>query len=100
MLEHTERANVRNLDLVASIRQSLARFDTDPDKKARSSQHQHKCKACYYLRSDQFAFQAFTNRPCECCEAQVQYSSTATDCLCIDCAEKLQLCKCCGADMD
>lgn len=56
------------------------------------------CKACFY--SSRIGGQAMTTRPCMSCGSPELYSSTATDKLCLACAQEGNLCKRCGGDID
>lgn len=92
MLAWTERARSRvhawiklSNDVTLDIRR-LERLD-------RSS-----CKACFY--GVRVGGRSMTDQPCMCCGKDELYSSTDTDVLCIQCAEKHSLCKHCGGDLE
>jgi hypothetical protein len=57
------------------------------------------CPICFYLPV-RIAGQAMTERPCGICGRFVMYGNTATDVLCPECAQRHELCKRCGADID
>jgi hypothetical protein len=58
------------------------------------------CRWCFYGRRSRLAGQAFTTRPCDSCAEDQTFSSTATDPLCMPCAQRLGLCVRCCADVD
>lgn len=57
-----------------------------------------ECKSCFY--ASRIGGSAMTERPCMCCGSVMVYTSTATDVLCPGCAQKHQLCKHCGGDLE
>ena len=71
--------------------------DIEHDSRANERLLACLCKACFYFPT--IAGAAITDRPCMCCEKTVTYSNTNTDKLCMDCAEKHDLCKHCGGDL-
>jgi len=73
------------------------RYRDDVDKESRI--HDSICRSCYYFMSVRIGGAAMTTRPCGKCGEDHVYSSTATDVLCIDCADHLELCKQCGGDL-
>lgn len=73
-------------------------FLTDHDKKNRKAKLE--CKACYYMRTGRIGGAAMTQQACGICGDVVMYGSTNTDAMCRKCAEKYQLCVCCGADQE
>lgn len=72
------------------------KLQMDSEREARLKAH--KCKGCFYY--SRLGGAAMTTRPCACCGKPQQYSSTATDALCADCAETHHLCKGCGGDLE
>jgi ribosomal protein S27E len=56
------------------------------------------CKACHYF--SQLGGAAITNRECAGCGKDQTFGSTATDALCLDCANTHSLCKRCGGDRE
>lgn len=58
-----------------------------------------KCKACYYFGA-RIGGAAMTRQPCMACGKVQTYGSTATDKLCLDCANEHNLCKQCGGDRE
>lgn len=58
----------------------------------------HECKACFY--ATRIGGAAMTTRPCMACGQDQRYSSTATDALCLACAQEHHLCKRCGGDLE
>lgn len=74
-----------------------SKLTEDPDKAQRLAAH--RCKACYYGGA-RIGGAAVTSQPCGCCGKEQTYSSTATDALCLSCAEQHHLCKQCGGDLE
>ncbi len=91
---HTFYAN----KAIEKARKNLARCEVDAEREARCNVYE--CKMCFYLRGARLAGQAFTDRPCDICAKVVTYSSTATMKYCKPCAEKHQLCRECGGDLE
>lgn len=89
----TAMANNRVKDILARAE----RLKTDPDKAKRMEEH--VCVVCFY-QAGFIAGQAITYQPCMRCHQEQMYSSTATDALCMPCAELSGLCKHCGADIE
>lgn len=56
------------------------------------------CKTCFYFRLSRVGGAAMTSRPCGICGEEQHYGSTATDPLCLACANEWKLCKQCGGD--
>jgi hypothetical protein len=71
------------------------REDSERDKRLVDQE----CKACYYSGS-MVGGQALSSRPCGICGTVMNFSSTCTDAICLDCARKHNLCKCCGGDIE
>lgn len=59
------------------------------------------CVMCYYEKS-RIGGAACSSRQCgaEGCKTILHSGNTCVDFLCLECARKLKLCKCCGADVD
>lgn len=92
MVSETERSRRR----VADVRQLADDMKNDPRKDERLKRHE--CRACFY--SSRIGGAAMTTRPCMSCGEVVMYSSTATDVLCLECANEHALCKRCGGDLE
>lgn len=89
-------ASSRAKQRVDSTLKLAEQLRTDPEKAAR--QEASLCKACYYFT--QMGGAAMTNRECAGCGKDQMYGSTATDTLCLDCANTHSLCKRCGGDQE
>ena len=94
MIAATERAR----GYERSVLKRAEEMKTDPRKVERLKRCE--CRACYYLNGSRIGGAAMTDRPCMCCGKVQHYSSTATDVLCMSCAEKHKLCKRCGGDVE
>lgn len=68
----------------------------DPDKEKRIKAKE--CVICFY--SSKVGGSVLTYHMCESCGKEMSFVNTCVDVLCEDCAEKMRLCKHCGADMD
>ncbi len=85
---HHAQDNVRNaLEFIADNRKA--------DRK-----NKLECKRCFYMRQGRIGGTAITQQSCGICEKVIMYSSTNTDAMCKECAEKYQLCVYCGADQE
>lgn len=69
--------------------------DRDRDKR----RFKQLCPICYY-GPPVVAGQAFTSADCGGCGREMQFSSTAVDALCRECAVKRECCVFCGAQID
>lgn len=92
MTAWTERAKARVNDWI-----KLAN-DVTLDARQAERIKRHECKACYY--GGRVGGGAMTEQKCMSCGKDELYSSTATDVLCMPCAEKHSLCKRCGGDLE
>ena len=92
-----EWANGKATGYVEESRRRLRRFDEDPDKAARIAKQE--CRYCHYM-TGRIGCTAMTRQQCGVCETVGMFGSTCTDVLCKPCAERLALCKHCGADME
>lgn len=92
MLSHTQLAKARVEETLKRARN----IEEDTQREARVERQ--FCKACHYF--SRIAAQAFTTQPCACCGVPQTYSSSATDVLCMDCAQSHDLCKHCGGDLE
>lgn len=82
---------------VDSMRKRLADFDNDPQRAARLEKSE--CKSCFYLYG-KLGGAAMTLSACGVCDTERHFANTCVDALCKICADKLGLCKHCGADID
>ena len=78
-----------------SILRQATLLRTDPDAVLREAKGY--CAICHYTQGG-IAGCAFTYQDCGLCGATQSYASTATDALCLACANAHRLCKSCGAD--
>lgn len=83
---------------VEKMRKKLKDYDTDPNRIVR--QGEMICKHCYYIMNDGIAGQAFCTKDCINCGKEMEFPTTDTDDLCLQCAKELNVCKHCGARMD
>jgi hypothetical protein len=72
--------------------------DVQSDARHAERIKRHECKACFY--AGRMGGGAMTHRPCMSCGENQLYASTATDVLCMACAQTHMLCKHCGGDLD
>jgi len=89
------QTRMARLRVDSTLEQARALLE-DTDKAARLERH--FCKNCHYGR--RLAQQAFTKQPCACCHEEQQYSTSATDVLCLPCAQENSLCKRCAGDLE
>ncbi len=73
------------------------RLEADPARAQRIAGS--LCRWCFYA-SGRLAGAAMTMQPCSACGVDQHYSSTATDVLCLPCANEHSLCKRCGGDRE
>lgn len=87
----------RSRDLFVDLidRANKAQGDTEQAQRLEKQQ----CISCFYIR-DRIGGAAMTTQPCACCLVPEMYASTATDELCLPCANTSKLCKRCGGDID
>jgi hypothetical protein len=95
MVWQTERAK----DAYNHYQKLAEAMKTDNDKIARL--RSHECISCYYTGKigGRIGGSAMTHKACMCCGQDQLYSSTNTDALCMTCAQKCDLCKHCGGDV-
>lgn len=74
------------------------RLQEDPHKAKRHEAGQ--CPCCYYRQGGRIGGAAITTKPCDLCETEMTFGSTATDRICRDCSKLLGICRECGADID
>jgi len=86
-----------NKSLVNSIRKNLYNYDNDVQQTKRIKSQ--KCKYCYYIDNN-FSLQAFTTFICKNCKEEVMHHNSDIDKYCMKCAEELNICSHCGAEMD
>lgn len=86
----------RSRQRVERLLQQAKDIEADAHKEQRIQAQ--RCKACYYFPV--LAGQAITYQSCACCGGDQVYSSTATDVLCLACAQQHGLCKHCGGDLE
>jgi hypothetical protein len=79
------------------LQQWIDNVKNDPDNKNRLKDH--TCRYCFY-HPPKMALQAFTNSNCKDCEVTMSFPSSLTDDFCKPCAERNEVCKHCGAEMD
>ena len=74
------------------------KLSTDEDRMERLEKC--LCLSCFYLFKERIGGAAITHRECASCDKEMQFSSTATDLLCLSCATNNSLCSRCGADIE
>lgn len=92
MSRATEMARLR----VKHVLDLAEQISTDARKAERLKRQE--CKGCFY--GSRLGGAAITQRACMCCAQMQSYGSTATDVLCMPCAQKSELCKHCGGDIE
>lgn len=92
MSRATEMARSR----VKHVLELAEQISTDARKAERLARHE--CKGCFY--SSRLGGAAITQRACMSCAQMQTYGSTATDVLCMPCAQNGELCKHCGGDIE
>lgn len=70
----------------------------DPEQEKREAEG--LCKPCHYTQGMRLGGAAFTTSDCHHCGKEMRFGSTATDRLCLDCANQLHLCKQCAGQRD
>lgn len=91
--EWTQRAKLR----ISGIKERLDNYVKDKHKDRRHDLLE--CGACYYF-GGRIAGQGFTNYTCQVCEEERTHHNTAVPRICRGCAQKLNICSRCGADID
>jgi hypothetical protein len=87
----------RSHDMFVDLIERAEKAKNDTDREARLIKQ--LCISCHYIRG-RIGGAAMTTQPCACCLKPEMYGSTATDELCLSCADKHNLCKRCGGDID
>lgn len=85
----------RAKDRVRHVVELAEKYQKDPDRKRRLEMQQ--CIPCYY--TSRIGGAAMTHQECAACGSDELYGSTATEKLCLSCARKYEVCKCCGGDI-
>lgn len=80
---------------IKSILRSADEVTNDPKKEERLKEQ--LCVSCFYRVS--IAGQRFTYRNCMICESEMQFSSTKVDKICQKCANEINACKHCMAEI-
>jgi hypothetical protein len=96
--QNIESESKQALERINQAINTAEQLKTDAEKEQRLAAQQ--CRCCYYLRKVRIGGAAMTERPCGSCDTPMFFSSTATDVLCPECAQKQSLCKQCGARID
>lgn len=92
--------SIRNwgkLDYIKNTLQLAKNLQEDPQKQERIKNC--KCLVCWY-RSGGMHTNAFVYTNCKSCNKDLQFATSNTDEVCIDCAKEHKLCKHCGADIE
>lgn len=87
-----------NSRYISKMRNKLKIYDEDREKLLR--QGEHLCKFCYYIDTDRIAGQAFWTNNCHSCGKEMTFPTTDTNDFCESCANKLDVCKHCGQELD
>lgn len=88
-----------NKEYVENTSHKLLSYYADFAKKQRQNE-KALCKYCYYINNNRFGGCAMTTVACSLCEKEMNFSSTDTDRLCVDCAKENKMCSHCGAKLD
>lgn len=96
--KYAENRTDYNKKYVTNLKSKVVLYDDDPNIEERKAKH--LCRVCFYMRSNSWAGQAFTDKNCEGCNVKMTFATTNTDSFCNTCAEKYGVCKHCGAKMD
>jgi len=86
-----------NKSFIFTTRKKLNNYDTDPKQSQRLKLQ--KCKYCYYINI-KIALQAFTKFTCKNCKEEFLHHNSNVNKHCMKCAEELNICCHCGAEMD
>jgi len=87
----------RNKSFISQTRKNLNNYDTDLKQTQRIKLQ--KCKYCMYMNI-KISLQAFTTFICKNCEEEFLHHNSNVDKYCRKCAEELNICVHCGAEMD
>lgn len=96
--EDIRNASYYNKAHINEITAKLIKYYSDEEKAIRKSKN--LCKCCFYYNTSRIGGAAITTRPCAECDTEMHFGNTCTDIFCDKCANKLNLCKHCGAKMD
>lgn len=93
-------ANYFRKQYVEKMTSSLIQYYSDDRVKERKAKH--LCRYCFYVNTSRIGGSAITTKTCsaEGCDTEMYFGNTCTDVFCDECADKLKLCKHCGAKMD
>jgi predicted RNA-binding Zn-ribbon protein involved in translation (DUF1610 family) len=94
----SESSQYLNNKAVERMRKKLREYDADEKKEKRLKNQ--LCKHCTYVNTSQIGLSAMTTATCTECNKDMMFPSSVVDYLCPECAEKLNLCKHCGQEMD
>ena len=94
-IAHATGRGKRYVDETLTAARKLSK---DEDRKERLTKS--LCLSCFYLFKSRMGGATITQRECACCDKEMQFGSTATDLLCLDCASDNGLCAQCGADVE
>ena len=83
---------------VNGMRLKLENYDVDSFIEERKVDC--KCKYCTYIDTDKLVQDAFTKIKCRLCGEELIFANSDTDYYCLECAQKNNICKHCGAEMD
>lgn len=90
--EWTNRAQRR----IRSAKEFVEAVETDPNKEQRFKNL--LCVVCY--NTTQICGQGFTAATCQSCESSFMWPNTCVPKLCTQCAQNLDACQKCGADIN
>ena len=97
MLFDPKHQSETNKSFISTTRKNLNKYDTDPKQPQRLKLQ--KCKYCYYINI-KISLQAFTTFTCKNCKEEFIHHNSNVDKFCMKCAEELNICCHCGAEMD
>ena len=97
MDRNAEQQKILNDLMVQSKKKAIQAYDVDKKQVVRRSRS--TCKKCFYI-DVRIAGQAFTEFQCGACQEFSMHHNTAVPKYCDACANKLQICRHCGAALD
>ena len=97
MTLNSKHQSETNKSFISTARKNLNNYDTDLKQSQRLKLQ--KCKYCFYM-SNKIALQAFTKFTCKNCKEEFLHHNSNVNKICIKCAEELNICCHCGAEMD
>lgn len=97
LFEHGKKQKEKHDHWIRSQSEKIIMYFSDSEPIHRKDKIE--CKFCYYIDS-KVGGDGFVISYCENCSTRITNTSTCVDNLCRACANKLILCKHCGADMD